>query len=253
MAVLTSPHTAVHLVTLLEEMPVQETVDGVADLRAAGLPVGGIVINMVRDAAARPAGAGQGAARRRRRARLRRTSSSPASPAGRGRPTPSTRRSTRCSTRRRPRASESRWSRRSAPGCSTLERPMFELPLAARRRRPRRALYELAEPAPAGRGMTGPTVRPVAACRRAPPTLDVDALLADPATASSCAAAPAGSARPPRRRRWPARGRAGPQGRRAHHRPGPAAGPVDGPDRARQHAAAGHGSRHADRRLARTR
>jgi hypothetical protein len=38
----------VHLVTMLEEMPVQETVDGIADLRAHGLPVGGVVVNMVR-------------------------------------------------------------------------------------------------------------------------------------------------------------------------------------------------------------
>ena len=43
-----SPMTAVHLVTLLEEMPVQETVEGIADLRASGLPVGGVVVNMVR-------------------------------------------------------------------------------------------------------------------------------------------------------------------------------------------------------------
>jgi anion-transporting ArsA/GET3 family ATPase len=48
MAVLTSPLTAVHLVTLLEEMPVQETIDGIADLRELGLPVGGVVVNMVR-------------------------------------------------------------------------------------------------------------------------------------------------------------------------------------------------------------
>ncbi|MBF6046424.1 AAA family ATPase [Streptomyces sp. NRRL B-1677] len=48
MRVLKSPETAVHFVTLLEEMPVQETSDGVAELRAAGLPVGGVVINMVR-------------------------------------------------------------------------------------------------------------------------------------------------------------------------------------------------------------
>jgi anion-transporting ArsA/GET3 family ATPase len=48
MRVMKSRETAVHLVTLLEEMPVQETVDGVAELRAAGLPVGGVVINMVR-------------------------------------------------------------------------------------------------------------------------------------------------------------------------------------------------------------
>ncbi|MCZ2524556.1 ArsA-related P-loop ATPase [Streptomyces sp. NPDC059506] len=50
MRVLKSPETAVHLVTLLEEMPVQETVDGVAELRAAQLPVGGVVVNMVRPA-----------------------------------------------------------------------------------------------------------------------------------------------------------------------------------------------------------
>ncbi|MFI0154234.1 ArsA-related P-loop ATPase [Streptomyces lydicus] len=50
MRVLKSPETAVHLVTLLEEMPVQETADGIAELRAAGIPVGGIVINMTRPA-----------------------------------------------------------------------------------------------------------------------------------------------------------------------------------------------------------
>jgi anion-transporting ArsA/GET3 family ATPase len=48
MALLRSPRTAVHLVTVLEEMPVQETVDGIAELTAAGLPVGGVVINLVR-------------------------------------------------------------------------------------------------------------------------------------------------------------------------------------------------------------
>jgi sugar phosphate isomerase/epimerase len=39
----------VHLVTVLEEMPVQETQDAAGELRAAGLPVGGVVVNMVRD------------------------------------------------------------------------------------------------------------------------------------------------------------------------------------------------------------
>jgi anion-transporting ArsA/GET3 family ATPase len=48
MALLRSPRTAVHLVTILEEMPVQETSDGIAQLRAAGLPVGGVVVNLVR-------------------------------------------------------------------------------------------------------------------------------------------------------------------------------------------------------------
>ncbi|MDH6138275.1 anion-transporting ArsA/GET3 family ATPase [Kitasatospora sp. GP30] len=48
MGVLKSPETAVHLVTLLEEMPVQETVDGFTELREAGLPAGGVLVNMVR-------------------------------------------------------------------------------------------------------------------------------------------------------------------------------------------------------------
>jgi anion-transporting ArsA/GET3 family ATPase len=48
-AMLKSPQTAVHLVTLLEEMPVQETVDTIAELRAAGMPIGGIVVNQVRE------------------------------------------------------------------------------------------------------------------------------------------------------------------------------------------------------------
>ncbi len=45
---LRSERTAVHLVTVLEEMPVQETADAIADLREHGLPVGGVVVNMVR-------------------------------------------------------------------------------------------------------------------------------------------------------------------------------------------------------------
>ncbi|WP_037706024.1 ArsA-related P-loop ATPase [Streptomyces sp. AA1529] len=48
MRLLKSPDTAVHLVTLLEEMPVQETVDGIAELRAAGLPAASVLVNMVR-------------------------------------------------------------------------------------------------------------------------------------------------------------------------------------------------------------
>jgi len=48
MSVIASPRTAVHLVTLLEEMPVQETIDGVGELRAVSLPVGGVIVNMTR-------------------------------------------------------------------------------------------------------------------------------------------------------------------------------------------------------------
>jgi hypothetical protein len=59
-SVIRSPQTAVHFVTVLEEMPVQETLDGIAELRGLGgggfglgggeFQLGGIVINMVRPA-----------------------------------------------------------------------------------------------------------------------------------------------------------------------------------------------------------
>jgi anion-transporting ArsA/GET3 family ATPase len=45
---LRSSRTAIHLVTVLEEMPVQETADGAAELSAAGMPVGGVIVNLVR-------------------------------------------------------------------------------------------------------------------------------------------------------------------------------------------------------------
>lgn len=48
MTLFQSPRTAVHLVTVLEEMPVQETADGIAELRQAGLPVGSVIVNQVR-------------------------------------------------------------------------------------------------------------------------------------------------------------------------------------------------------------
>ncbi|MEU0837982.1 ArsA-related P-loop ATPase [Streptomyces sp. NPDC005962] len=50
MRVLKSPQTAVHMVTLLEEMPVQETADGIAELRSDDLPTGAVIVNMVRPA-----------------------------------------------------------------------------------------------------------------------------------------------------------------------------------------------------------
>jgi energy-coupling factor transporter ATP-binding protein EcfA2 len=53
--VIRSPETAVHFVTVLEEMPVQETLDGMAELRSlagtgsgGGLQLGGVIINMAR-------------------------------------------------------------------------------------------------------------------------------------------------------------------------------------------------------------
>jgi anion-transporting ArsA/GET3 family ATPase len=48
MTLFRSPRTAVHLVTVLEEMPVQETADGIADLERNQLPVGGVIVNLVR-------------------------------------------------------------------------------------------------------------------------------------------------------------------------------------------------------------
>lgn len=47
-ALMRSPMTAVHLVALLEELPAQETVEAVAALRAAALPVGSTIVNMAR-------------------------------------------------------------------------------------------------------------------------------------------------------------------------------------------------------------
>ncbi|HYU86628.1 MAG TPA: ArsA-related P-loop ATPase [Kribbellaceae bacterium] len=48
MSLLRSDRTAVHLVTLLEEMPVQETVDTVERLEALDLHIGSVIVNMIR-------------------------------------------------------------------------------------------------------------------------------------------------------------------------------------------------------------
>lgn len=48
MGVIRSPQTTVHLTTLLEEMPVQETIDGFTELRALDLPTGAAIVNMVK-------------------------------------------------------------------------------------------------------------------------------------------------------------------------------------------------------------
>ncbi|MGQ7349826.1 ArsA-related P-loop ATPase [Quadrisphaera oryzae] len=66
-ALLRSEQTAVHLVCLPEELPVTETLEAAAELRAAGLPLGAVVANRVL------AGAGDGGGSRARvRAALRR-------------------------------------------------------------------------------------------------------------------------------------------------------------------------------------
>jgi len=44
-----SPLTAVHVVTLLEEMPVQETRDAIAELTELGIPTGNVIVNATRE------------------------------------------------------------------------------------------------------------------------------------------------------------------------------------------------------------
>ncbi len=56
--VIRSPQTAVHFVTTLEEMPVQETLDGLAELRdltGGAIASGGVFVNMVRPQMLSPA------------------------------------------------------------------------------------------------------------------------------------------------------------------------------------------------------
>jgi len=50
MAMMRSQTTQVHLVTVLEEMPVQETLDGVTELHNTNLPVGHVIVNLVQSA-----------------------------------------------------------------------------------------------------------------------------------------------------------------------------------------------------------
>ena len=55
--VIRSPDTAIHFVTVLEEMPVQETLDGIVELTSmagGGIQMGGIMINMTRPLALPP-------------------------------------------------------------------------------------------------------------------------------------------------------------------------------------------------------
>jgi anion-transporting ArsA/GET3 family ATPase len=49
--IIKSPQTAVHFACTLEEMPVQETIDGIEELRRIkGMQVGGVIVNMARSA-----------------------------------------------------------------------------------------------------------------------------------------------------------------------------------------------------------
>ena len=87
-SLLRSPITSVHVVTLLEEMPVQESLDAIAELTALHIPVGRIIVNGARP----PLLAGGKITKAELRAR-----------ADRGRACPPTRqRSPGCTPRRRP-------------------------------------------------------------------------------------------------------------------------------------------------------
>jgi anion-transporting ArsA/GET3 family ATPase len=47
-AILRSPMTSVHVVTLLEEMPVQESTDAIDELTGLGIPIGRVIVNGTR-------------------------------------------------------------------------------------------------------------------------------------------------------------------------------------------------------------
>jgi anion-transporting ArsA/GET3 family ATPase len=49
-SLLRSPMTLVHVVTLLEEMPVQESLDAITELTGLGIPIGKIIVNAARPA-----------------------------------------------------------------------------------------------------------------------------------------------------------------------------------------------------------
>ena len=242
-----SPRTAIHLVTVLEEMPVQETADGIEELRAAGLPVGAVVVNLVR-----PRDLGADAARgRARRATLDRGDGS--------RPTckaagieaddePGRRAAGRGPRPRRTSRAGGLPARRSSPA---LDVPVLRAAPAARRRRPRCALR--VRRAPQG---TGPRMS------RRPHDEPQDPRPLRPAGRRAGVDGDAARRRrPPRRPRYrdhrllrlrrrrqdhdlggprAARRRAWPPRRGADHRPGPPARAGDGDRGARQHPAAGH-------------
>jgi anion-transporting ArsA/GET3 family ATPase len=63
-AILRSPMTAVHVVTLLEEMPVQETADAITELRGLGIPIGAVIVNATREPLLAGAKVGRGEIRR---------------------------------------------------------------------------------------------------------------------------------------------------------------------------------------------
>ena len=183
MAVLRSPQTAVHLVTLLEEMPVQETADAIAELRRPACRSGSVIVNMATDPRApcrRPSPRAADGRADRRRARAARWPP---------RTCPATR---AVADGRWPREAvehAERWTAQDAlrDDVEALGLPTLRAAAARPGRGPRRAVRARRPPGRARRrwprerrpGRGEASGRPGRTRRRA---LDVDALLADPAT-----------------------------------------------------------------------
>ena len=178
MGLLKSRRTAVHLVSVLEDMPVQETIDGIADLRSHGLPVGGVVVNLTR-----PHELGDEALERALKGELPRdvvekdlaAVDIEAGGGAGGRP-----------ARRGPCARRAPRARGRAAGADRGAGPAhLRAEPAAGRHRPRRPLRAGRRAARAGDVMStrnNPRVGPLASHASAAPHLDVDALIDDERT-----------------------------------------------------------------------
>ena len=186
--------TFVHLVTLLEDMPVTETLETIGELRAADLRPGAVIVNRVRPQWLPARSVAAAANGRLDAGRIRP-----------GWPRPGSTWPRRCSTAWSPRPSSTPSGCTPRPRrCAQLRRrpalPLLELPAAGRRRRPRRRLR-------AGRLLRGGRGRRARAAAghadRSRPGPRPRRAAGRPRTPGSWSpAAPAGSARPPPPPRW---------------------------------------------------
>ncbi len=224
MRLLQSAQTAVHLVTLLEEMPVQETIDGITELRAIDLPVGRSSSTWCASRCCRRTRSTAAAARQGRQARAApglKAAGLDADPAL----------IAALAGEATDHAGRVLLERRERALLADLGSADVRAAVDRRRRRPRpgSTSWPAGCTTPGWSDVADRTLRHRRACSTTP--------------RSSSAAAPAASARrpPPPRSRCGPPSAVGPSG--PHHRPGPAARPVDGPHRARQHPARGAGRR----------
>ena len=214
MALLTSPQTAVHVVTLLEEMPVQETVDAVEELagrRAAGRRDRGQRRPRAAVQGRRPDGCRQGPAAARR--------------GGGG-----------AGGRRRRRCEPAPWTRcwprsPSTPSGSPWRRPSGAPSRRSAARRTSCRCCPRASTSVASTAWPSGSARPRRGMRMAQSALDLDTVIGDRGTRIVVCCGSGGVGKTTTAAALAAAGRrAGPRGRRADHRPGPAAGAVDGAD-----------------------